>query len=199
MTDYLKIISTGSVSNGGICSSLEKFFPQTKFISRESGFDLSTIDGLEKFSSIIKDYNVFINHSQISFPNSQEKFIGAQEKLLSITREKWVRGHVITIGSILEFDEWEFLDPPVSKEKNKLKKLSLELNSENFKTTYLIVSGFDRYKILENDEVKIHPDDIVKTIKMILESELDFPLIYVEKTNDERLKKWRNIKNGLIT
>ena len=197
MKTKFKILSTGSIDNGGICYSLSKIFPQIVFISRSNGFNLATDTGIEKFKSIINNFNVFINHSQISInDDTEEKLIGAQETLLKIAYSNCFKGHVITIGSVLEFSEWEFSDPIIAEEKRQLRETSLKLNCENFKTTHLIVSGFNRYTELEDGEVKLHPDDIALVIKNILESNLDFPLLYIEKTNDERIKKWRDIKKN---
>lgn len=196
MINNFKILSTGNIHNGGICLALSKVFPDIEFVSRTNGFDLSKEEGIKKFKSIITNYNVFINHSQIALDNKGNKLIGAQENLLNIAREAWTVGHVITIGSILEFAQWDFLDPVVGEEKRQLRERSLELNSEKFKTTHLIVSGFDRHYPLEENEIKINPDKIAQTIKFILESELDFPLLYVDKTNDDRIKKWKTIRDN---
>jgi len=57
----------------------------------------------------------------------------------------------------------------------------------------LITSGFQRFGVEE--DVKIDPDDIVETIKFIIESNIDIPLIYVDKVNDNRLRKWRTLKD----
>lgn len=184
----IKIICTGRPGHGGIVASLEKFFPDTCFISKSSGYDLLEKTDFNRFLNVVKNYNVFINHSQIG--------LGIQEKLLreafNVWSKNYTRGHIISIGSIVELDEWNWLDPITSKEKLSIRNTSLELNSENIKTTHLITSGFNRYGLKE--DIKIEPDKIVKTIKFILEADIDIPLIYVENTNDSRLKKWREFK-----
>jgi len=185
-----KIICIGRPGHGGIAASLKKYYPDTCFVSKSTGQDLLINDHYNHFINNVKDYNVFINHSQIA--------IGMQEQLLKDVYKTWtenkVHGHIISIGSIIEFDEWSWLDEATAKEKLNIRNTSLSLNSELIKTTHLITSGFNRYG--PEDDVKIDPDKIVETIKFILEADVDIPLIYVEHTNDARLNKWRNIKSS---
>lgn len=185
----IKILCTGRPNHGGIAASLEKIYPAASFISKSNGYDLILEDSYNKFKEIIKDYNVFINHSQIA--------TGMQEKLLkevyNIWRENNICGHIISIGSIVELEEWAWLDPVTSKEKLSIRNVSLNLNCEKIKTTHLITSGFNRSG--PEEDVKIDPDKIVNIIKLILESDVDIPLIYVEHTDDARLKKWRDLKS----
>lgn len=180
----IKIICTGTPEHGGICQSLEKVFPDTFFVSRRTGYDLSTKNGLEKFSSVVNDYNIFINHSQID--------LGVQETLLRIVADKWSTGSIINVGSIIEFEEWKWVDPITSEEKISLRDQSIYLASEKLKTTHLITSGFQRHG--PEEDIKIHPDKIVNIIKWILENDLHIPLIYVDELNDARLEKWRYAK-----
>ncbi len=182
-----KIICTGNPEHGGIAKSLLKYYPDTKFISKSSGFDLTTDSGYNDFLSVAKEYDVFINHAQI--------YMGFQEKALTDVYNSWAEGHIITIGTVLEFDEWRKLDTVTSAEKLSTRNRSLSLASENIKTTHLITSGFQVYGP-ESDN-KIDPDSIVETIDFILKSSLDFPLIYVDKIDDARFKKWRDITSEL--
>lgn len=186
----IKILCTGRPEYGGIAASLKKFYPRTCFVSKSNGYDLTLEKPYNNFKEIIKDYNVFINHSQIE--------LGMQEKLLKEVFDIWsknnVQGHIINIGSIVELDEWCWLDPITSKEKLSIRNTSLQLNSENIKTTHLITSGFNRYDLEE--DVKINPDKIINVIKFILGADIDVPLIYIEKTNDARLKKWRDLNSS---
>lgn len=184
----INIVCTGSPSHGGIASSLEKYYPNTYFVSKSNNYDLLTESDYMKFIDIVKNYNVFINHAQIN--------LGFQEKILTDVYKNWskhkIKGHIISIGSIVELEEWSWLDPVTSNEKISIRNVSLALNCENIKTTHLITSGFNRYG--PEEDVKINPDKIVETIRFILESDIDIPLIYVEHTNNIRLKKWRNLK-----
>jgi len=185
-----KLICTGKPSHGGIAASIEKYYPNTCFINRSNGYDLTLIENYSKFKKIVKNYNVFINHSQIS--------LGKQEQLLKDVFNIWskhnIYGHIISIGSIVEFKEWSWLDNITANEKRSIKNTSLRLNSEMIKTTHLITSGFNRHGLEE--DVKINPNKIVEIIKFILETDIDIPLIYVDKTNDARLKKWRDLKES---
>ena len=184
----IKLLCTGRPGHGGIASSLKKYYPNTFFVSKSTGFDLTLDNDYSNFKNKIKEYNVFINHSQID--------IGMQEKLLkevfNIWSENNIHGHIISIGSIVELEEWSWLDPDTSKEKLSIRNTSLNLNCESIKTTHLITSGFNRHG--PEDDIKINPDKIVDTIKMILDTDIDIPLIYVEQTDDARLKKWRSLR-----
>jgi hypothetical protein len=185
-----KILCTGKPSHGGIAASLQKYYLDTTFISKETGYDLTLDESYKKFIEIIRNYDVFINHSQIMF--------GMQEQILEDVFHTWkennIAGHIISIGSIIEFDEWQWLDQKTAKEKLNIRNTSLRLNSETIKTTHLIVSGFNRFD--SEDDVKIDPDKIVEAIKFILEADFDVPLIYIDNTNDARLKKWRDLKSS---
>lgn len=182
-----KIICTGNPEHGGIAKSLEKYYPDTKFISKSLGFDLTTETDYNRFLSIAKDYDVFINHAQI--------YMGFQEKALTDVYNSWSTGHIISIGTVLEFDEFIKLDTVTGQEKLKTRNRSLSLSSEKIKTTHLITSGFQRHgPELDN---KIDPDSIVETISFILKSNLDFPLLYVDKIDDNRFQKWRRITSEL--
>lgn len=184
----IKIICTGRPGHGGITASLEKIYPETLFVSKSSGYDLTSESDYNKFKNLIKDYNVFVNNAQIE--------LGFQEKVLKDVFDVWsknnIQGHIFSIGSIMEIDEWTWLDEVTSKEKLGIRNTGLKLNSEMIKTTHVIISGFNRYG--PEADVKIDPDDIVRTIQFILEVKIDIPLIYVEKTNDARFKKWRAIR-----
>ena len=181
-----KIICTGDPNHGGITKSLLKYYPDTVFISRTTGYDLKTVEGYNSFLNIAKDFDVFINHSQIE--------LGFQERVLGDVANIWSHGHIISIGSILEFDEWHCLDPVTSSEKLAIRNCSLALSSEHIKTTHLITSGFQRHG--PEDDVKIDPDNIVDIIKFIIESPVEIPLIYVDKINNDRLNKWRTLRGA---
>ena len=174
----MKILCTGNPKNG-IAQSLQLLYPNTTFISRSNGYDLNTTEGLEKFCNLLPDFNVFINHSQLAGDT--------QCKLLTAVREAWSTGHVINIGSVLEFKKWEFIEPTAAEEKRKLRDLSLELSTEFFKTTHLIVGGLQS---CNNDPLRIHTDKVAETIKWILENENHIPLLYVDRVSDELVKRY---------
>lgn len=174
----MKILCTGNPS-GGIAQSLQKIYPETTFISRSNGYDLTTAEGVDKFKKLLPDYDVFINHAQLSGT--------IQRDLLKYVSEIWTTGYVINIGSVIEFKRWEWLEPKAAEEKRQLRELSLELSSEHFKTTHLIVGGLQS---CNDDPLRIHTDRIADTIKWILENESHIPLMYVDHVSDELIRRY---------
>jgi len=174
----MKILCTGNPKDG-IAKSLQTIYPNATFISRSNGYDLTTSQGLVKFQEMLPDYNVFINHSQLAD--------NAQCTLLSYANKIWTTGHVINIGSVLEFKKWEFIEPAAAEEKRKLRDLSLELSTEFFKTTHLIVGGLQS---CNSNSLRIHTDRIAETIKWVLENENHIPLLYVDRVSDELVKHY---------
>lgn len=179
----LKILCTGNPQDPGIAKELQKLYPNTTFISRSSGYDLLSNDGIDKFKQIVSEYDVFINHSQL-IPDGQVK-------LLTLASEILKNARIINIGSVLEFDKWKWIDPESAKEKVKLRELSLSLNSESLKTTHIVVGGL---KSTDDDHMRLDPMDVAKSIKWILESDIEVPLIYVENSSDELTKYWLSKK-----
>jgi hypothetical protein len=175
----MKILCTGNPS-GGIAQSIQRLYPDTTFISRSNGYDLTTDEGIDKFKNIISNFNVFINHSQLQGTT-------LQRDLLLYTRKAWTEGYVINIGSVIEFKRWEWLEPAAAEEKRQLRDLSLELSSEHFKTTHLVVGGLQS---CNNDPLRIHTDRVAETIKWILENENHIPLLYVDHVSDELIKRY---------
>lgn len=174
----MKILCTGNPTDG-IAKSLQQIYPDTMFISRSNGYDFTTEDGIEKFKALLPEYNVFINHSQL---------VGdLQRQLLTFASQEWAAGHVINIGSVMEFKKWEWIEPAAAEEKRLLRDLSLELSSEHFKTTHLIVGGLQS---CNNDPLRIHTDRVAETIKWILENENHVPLMYVDHVSDELIKRY---------
>lgn len=174
----MKILCTGNPSFG-IAQSLQNIYPDITFISRSNGYDLTTDEGIEKFRNLLPEFDVFINHAQL---------VGdIQRQLLTYSKELWTSGHVINIGSVMEFPKWEWIEPATAEEKRKLRDLSLELSSEHFKTTHLIVGGLQS---CNNDPLRIHTDRIAETIKWVLENENHIPLLYVDHVSDELIKRY---------
>lgn len=173
-----KIICTGNPNKEGIPSAVYKIFPETTFISKSNGYDLTSEDGKEKFKNIIKNYNVFMNVAQLSN--------GAQEDLLHIAYDAGMQGHVFNIGSIAEYKRWEWYDKKYTEEKRKLREASLDLCSEYFKTTHIIVGGFQDNS--NSDINRMDPSEIVKAIDYVLKSNVNIPLIGIEKINDSEMQ-----------
>jgi NADP-dependent 3-hydroxy acid dehydrogenase YdfG len=180
MDKKYKILCTGNPSRPGLPKSIQQEFSNVKFLSLSAGYNLSSLDGQIKFRNLLKDYNVFINVSNL--PN------GAQEQLLKITREEWDSGHVFNIGSIAEYKKWEWFNKHYTEEKRKLRETSLELCSERFKTTHIIAGGFQDYE--NNDPVRMDPIEIVKIIKYILDSPINIPIVGIEKIINKETEKY---------
>jgi|TARA_B110000908_G_C10017604_1_gene341473 hypothetical protein len=176
--DY-KIICTGNPVKPGIPNAVNTHFSNVKFISLSNGYDLNTEEGRQKFKSIIKDYNVFVNVAQLTN--------GSQEKLLKIAYETGMKGHVFNIGSIAEYKRWEWYDTNYTVEKRSLREASLELCSEFFKTTHIIVGGFQ--DSTSADSSRMDPSEIVNIIKYILESSINIPIVGIEKIVDAEMKE----------
>jgi hypothetical protein len=177
---HSKIICTGNPNCCGIAQSISAIFPNVYFVSRSTGYDLAVDAGRKKFQEVIKHYNVFINVSQV--------VPGTQEALLTITRNSWDSGHVFNIGSTAEYTKWEWFDPAYTDEKRKLKELSIDLCSENFKTTHMTVGGFK--DTTNSSQDRMDPAEIANVIKWILESNLHIPVIGVEKIFDKKVEAW---------
>lgn len=175
----MKILCTGNPSFG-IAQSLQKIYPDTTFISRSNGYDLTTEEGVNKFKKLVLEYEVFINHSQLESDH--------QRQLLNYTKQVWTTGHVINIGSVIEFNQWEWIEPTVAEEKRQLRDLSLSLSSEHFKTTHLIVGGLQS---CNDDPLRIHTDRIAETIQWVLENQNHVPLMYVDHVSDELIERYR--------
>ncbi len=180
-----KVLCTGNPNKTGIAKEVAKIFPNATFVSLSSGYDLLTDEGQEKFKKIINDFNVFINVSQLSN--------NTQEKLLRIAHNKGMKGHVFNIGSIAEYKRWEWYDTNYTNEKRQLREASLELCSQFFKTTHIVVGGF-KDSSNENPN-RMDPSEIVKTIEYILNSKVNIPLIGIEKIDDEEMKQQLSRRN----
>jgi len=182
-----KIVCTGNPNEPGIARHIFNLFPNSLFLSRNSGYDLLSEEGISKFKSIIKNYNIFINHSQLP-PNGQEI-------LLDIAADEWSQGHIITIGSVLEFEKWSWIDFESAESKKKLREKSLNLLSEKLKTTYIIVGGLKRN---DNDHMRLDPSKVAEVIEFVINSKFNLPLIYIDDVSDELTEFWLEKKLMLI-
>jgi hypothetical protein len=178
----MKILCTGNPKKPGIAQALSKKFDNITFISQSNGYDLLTVEGIEKFENALSFHTVFVNCSQIG--------IGVQEQLLKISNKLWKNGVVINIGSVLEFQRWEWIDPETANEKRNLRDLSINLCNEHFKTTHLIVGGFQDTG--KHDPLKFNPDCIADTIAWILNNDMHIAVMSVDKLTDTKIQYWRN-------
>lgn len=182
-----KILCTGNPSVPGIAKHIKTLLPETVFLSRESGIDLLTDAGIDKFKEIIVDFDIFINHSQLP-PTGQEK-------LLDVAATHWSTGHIISIGSVLEFDQFSWIDPVSAESKKRLKEKSLSLLSEKLKTTYIIVGGLQSN---DRDQMRLDPARVAEIIKFVVDCEFNLPLIYVDNISDKLTDYWTKKKSMLV-
>ena len=181
MPENFKVICTGNPKVPGIAQAISHFYPDCCFISRSSGFDLTTSESLKRFSEIVNDYNVFINNSQV--------VPGTQSKLLDIINKNWSAGHVFTVGSIAEYTRWEDFDPLYTREKRDLREQSLNMCNEYLKTTHLIVGGFN--DLGPNTLDRMDPLKIAEAINWILQNDVHIPLLGIEKITHAKTAHWK--------
>jgi hypothetical protein len=183
-----KILCTGNPSDRGIAMATKKIFPDAEFISRTSGFDLTFPNpgDEQKFREKLKGYNVFINNAHIQ--------TGNQEKLLRIIREEWTEGHVFGIGSLEEYEKWAGNDMACTIEKRQLREASLALGDEVFKTTHIIVGGFQA--LTTGSSYTMDPVHIAKAIKWIMEAEFEVPIFGIEQMSDYIRNYYRTVREN---
>ena len=180
----IKVLCTGNPNRTGITKQVAEVFPNTTCIHRSMGVDLLTQEGLDYFKSIVANYDVFVNVSHIK---SQ-----TQEKLLRIAQEQGMKGHVFNIGSIAEYKRWEWYNAEYTAEKRQLRETSLDLCTEFFKTTHIVIGGFRDY---DNDSKdRMDPAEVVNFIKYIITAPINIPIIGIEKINDKEMEEHLNGK-----
>jgi hypothetical protein len=187
MNEY-RILCTGNPNYPGIPRAIRTHFPNTTFISKSTGYDLITVDGQAKFKSIIKNYNVFVNVAQLSN--------GSQESLLKIAHAAGMQGHVFNIGSIAEYNRWKWYDANYTAEKRSLREASLDLCTEFFKTTHIIVGGFQ--DATSDNPKRMDPIEIVNAMQYILNSTINIPIIGIEKINDIEMQEQLKDQHGKL-
>ena len=181
-----KILCTGNPLDRGIAMATQKVFPDAEFISRTSGFDLTFPNpgDEQKFRDKLKGYNVFINNAHIGR--------GVQERLLRIISEEWTEGHVFGIGSLDEHNKWAGDDMEYTAEKRQLRETSLALGDEKFKTTHVVVGGFQA--LTTGSSRTMDPVHIAKTIKWIIEAPFEVPIIGIEQMSDYIRDYYRTVR-----
>jgi hypothetical protein len=172
MMNY-RILCTGNPNDYTIARAVKQIFPYAEFASRTTGFDLSfpTLSDETHFRKIIKQYNVFINSSYIG--------PGVQRKLLEIVDQEWNLGNIFTIGSTAEYEGKNFQFAEYAAEKRYLRDVSLAKNDFEFKTTYMTVAGFADGHPDHADW--LNPLKVAQAIKLILDSDINIPIIGIEK------------------
>ena len=151
----MKMLCTGNPKTSKVASYIKKEFPMCDFISSTNGWDLIN-DCKQEFIDKIKNYNIFINNAHLS---------GHQVKLLDWTNEAWDQGFVFNIGSFSEIFDGDTgdIENNYINDKVKLKKASMSMCNENFKTTHIILDGqcsdnlgpFIRYAVGQDIEIPL--------------------------------------------
>lgn len=163
----MHILCTGNEKKQTIAWAVKQKWPQTTLASLSSGWNLKfpNLTDRDRFCHEIAKHNVFINSS----------FIGndGQSRLLEIVINEWMRenikGHVITIGTTLEWDSTQ-IDNPYVKSKLSLRDLSLKYNQQTgitgVKSTYLILGGVNNGQPENKDY--LDPMRIADTIEWVI-------------------------------
>jgi hypothetical protein len=169
------ILCTGNPNYLGIPMAVKNKYSNTVFAHLSNGWDLTDF---EKFKKEIANFNVFINHS--SFNST------IQSQLLVIAANVWkennIKGNIFNIGSVIEYDFLRNHDKLYHAQKTSLKNLSIDLCSENIKTTHFIIGGVKTRYSYHTD--KLECKHIVEMIDYILKFPYHIPLISVEKILD---------------
>lgn len=162
-----KLLCTGNEEKQTIAWAAKKKWPQTTLMSLSKGWDLRlpSLDDQDRFCCELEKHNVFINSSFIDY--------GVQSMLLDTVVKEWmkkdIKGHIISLGTTLEFDP-AFINTPYVKSKLALRDLSLKYNQQTgitgVRSTYLMLGGVNNGKP-ENQNF-IDPDRIVDVIEWVL-------------------------------
>jgi hypothetical protein len=163
----MKILCSGNPNDHTIASGIRELYPDADFASRTTGFDLRFWDDVytkDEFKNQVINYDVFINSSFICG--------WGQHQLLELTVESWREskhpGHIVNIGSTVE---WDGVNSPYGvyvSQKRALQERSLQLNMKNsIRTTHVIVGGINDGKAGHEDWIK--PVEIARTIQWVIE------------------------------
>ena len=173
--DDMKILCTGNPDKDyTLASCVRATFPNTTFIYKSNGFDLTTDHGLNLFRKEILTHNVFFNCSYVA--------PGVQTSLVTIAHEVWQKGRIFNMGSLVEYKDCNIEDQEYADSKKKLRNQAITLCSDNFKITHMTIDGYK----FQNDltSLKMPVDSIVKTIEWILfKKEFCVPFIVIMSNN----------------
>lgn len=149
------VLCTGNPDREGtVASGIREVFPNTTFIHKSNGYDLTKVS----IKDIMSRHNCFINTSYIDH--------GIQLKLLNDYFESVKIGEVFNIGSTHEYDNLSKYKDYVAN-KIKLRDRSLELNNYRINSIHIVLG----------EKNKIKPIRVAKLIKWITEQEMKFPII----------------------
>jgi hypothetical protein len=175
------ILCTGNPFHTTVAAAVSRVFPEAKFASRATGFDLRFWDqGSEDFfRKEIKNYNIFINSSFICS--------GGQSALLEAAWHEWannnIQGHIINIGSTAEWtgidaSPFDSMYGAYSIQKRALRDRSLQLNNKKgIKTSHIIAGGLNDGKLGHENWLSL--DHVANTIQWIIDHPVNIPLIEI--------------------
>ena len=176
------MLCTGNPDHTTVASAIRRKFPNAKFASRATGFDLRfwTPGSEEFFRKEINNYNIFINSSFICS--------GGQLALLETTWSEWtknnIKGHIINIGSSAEWMgvtsiPLDSVFGTYSIQKRSLRDRSLQLNSKKgVKTSHIIAGGLNDGK--PENAKGLSLDSLANTIDWIIHQSDNIPLLEIQ-------------------
>lgn len=163
----MRILCTGNEKNKTIAYAVKQKWPSATAISLSTGWDLSLTNqkNIDQFRAELVNYDVFINSSFIG--------PGVQAAILETVVDEWmskdIKGHVISIGTTLEWEK-SHIHSQYVKSKISLRELSLVYNQQTgitgVKSTYLILGGVNDGQ-LENKDY-IDPGSIADAINWVI-------------------------------
>jgi len=173
----MKILITGNPEFQGLCHGLQEVLSmyELKFISRGTGYDLYDF---ENVSEMAKDYDVFINSTNI--PDD------GQLKMLDMVYSKWSMGHIINVSTTSVY--WNNQTKiKYYEQKLKLEQRSKELSNQSAEFGNDIRISCIAYGQLDTPEQRKHYDGRKKMsvitaanyIKMLIESPKDINIHYI--------------------
>ncbi len=172
-----RTLCTGNPDKFTIAWAAKEKWPGAKTISISNGWDLTSGVCLEKFRFSVKEFDFFINSSFIA--------PGVQANLLDIVVEEWmkhdIKGHVINLGSTIEWDDRHGNSSYV-KSKIDLRKKSLMYNDQTgitgVKTTYMIVGGINNRQ--PESQHNVDPGVVIETMSWVFQNPNRIGLIQLD-------------------
>jgi NADP-dependent 3-hydroxy acid dehydrogenase YdfG len=162
------MLITGN-NNSGLAGALAKFYPDAEFVSRTTGFDLSTKVDQERCAELVCNHSVFVNCAALYKFN--------QTTLLNIVYHKCVlekhNCHIINIGSttdrVKKGGAWLY-----NAEKKALRDYSntLGLNgvwASGPKVSYISFGTLDNNQEKHPDRKTLNIDTAAEYIKWIVD------------------------------
>jgi hypothetical protein len=138
----MKILCTGNPSKQGVAHEVKKKWADSRFASRSNGFDFTqwTDQSTNQFDRMLIESQIFINLIFVA-PGIQENLL---DRACKIWTENDIKGHVITIGTTLEWSP-DHSETDYIRSKLQLRGKSLKMNDmtgiTGVKSTYMIVGG----------------------------------------------------------